>query len=222
MMRILSTKRLPFAQRERLLLPGIQYQEADFIQLKQIEFPFPEDPEVFIFSSQNAVKSFFKNPLSGNFTQVPCWVVGQNTADLLQKNGYNVVLQTHYAEDLVSFFPKQNHHQKVVFFAGNSRRDVIPQALDMHFEHWQECLTYEMQLSPVAFEGRFDVILFFSPSAVTSFLMANELHDARPICIGETTAAYFKENERAYNVAHQPLLPLVITEALRYIKNGQK
>lgn len=220
-MRILSTKKLPFAQRSRLLQSGVQYQEADFISIKTVTFDFPEKADVFVFSSQNAVISFLNNSLSGNFTHVPCWVVGQSTAEMLTKNGFSVTLQSDYAKDLVQLISQEDHTQKVIFFAGNSRRDVIPNALnDLQFD-WKQCIVYEMQPTPIALTAAFDVILFFSPSAVSSFLEKNELHDAHPICIGETTAAYFKKNNIPYSLAVQPLVPLVVTETLRYLKNAK-
>jgi uroporphyrinogen-III synthase len=217
-MRILSTKKLPFAQRSRLLLPGVKYQEADFISINTLTFEFPKKADVFIFSSQNAVKSFLKNPLSGNFTHVPCWVVGQSTAEMLSENGFSIALKTDYADDLVQLIANTNKSQKVIFFAGNSRRNVIPTALNALQLDWEEYIVYEMQPSSVAFNGTFDAILFFSPSAVTSFLEKNELHQAHPICIGETTSAYFKNNNIPHSVAVKPLVPLVITETLRYLK----
>ncbi len=77
----------------------------------------------------------------------------------------------------------------VVFFCGNRRLDHLPLALARAGIDVREIVVYETEETPVAIDGIFDGILFFSPSAVTSFFRANTLPaDCTIFVIGSTTA----------------------------------
>lgn len=78
---------------------------------------------------------------------------------------------------------------RVVFFCSNQRRDELPDILNDHGIEVHEVITYETIETPVTVKENIDGVLFFSPSAVSSFFSANKL-PASTVCfaIGNTTA----------------------------------
>jgi len=65
--------------------------------------------------------------------------------------------------------------------------------------------------------NKFDGILFFSPSAVESYLKLNAIKEEMCFCIGETTAEAL-ENRKAKNIliADSPSVENVIGEVIGY------
>jgi uroporphyrinogen-III synthase len=84
--------------------------------------------------------------------------------------------------------------KEVIFFCGNKRRDTLPSVLTAAGIKCMEVEVYETEESPKRMDDDFDAILFFSPSAVTSFFRYNQLTE-ETVCfsIGETTADSLKE-----------------------------
>lgn len=79
--------------------------------------------------------------------------------------------------------------ERVVFFCSNQRRDELPNLLTEHGIEVHEVFTYDTIETPVTLKENIDGVLFFSPSAVSSFFSANKL-PASTVCfaIGNTTA----------------------------------
>lgn len=78
---------------------------------------------------------------------------------------------------------------RVVFFCSNQRRDELPNILSEQGIEVHEVCTYETIETPVTLKENIDGVLFFSPSAVSSFFSANKLPEST-VCfaIGNTTA----------------------------------
>lgn len=78
---------------------------------------------------------------------------------------------------------------RVVFFCSNQRRDELPNMLSEQGIEVHEVCTYETIETPVTLKENIDGVLFFSPSAVSSFFSANKLPEST-VCfaIGNTTA----------------------------------
>lgn len=108
-----------------------------------------------------------------------------------------------------------NETKRLLFFCGNKRRDELPMALAQQGIEVEECQVYTTVLSPKKIEGQFDGAAFFSPSAVESFFLVNEL-PGETVCfaIGNTTAAALHNLGRqniviASGVSEQHLLSAV-------------
>ena len=65
--RILSTKKLLPNQKQFLLNANFAVIEADFIEIKNKEFQINKNSSNLLFTSQNAVKSFFENEKANDF-----------------------------------------------------------------------------------------------------------------------------------------------------------
>jgi uroporphyrinogen-III synthase len=71
-------------------------------------------------------------------------------------------------------------------------------------------------LSPQPIKEKVDGILFFSPSAVESYLAANKIKNEICFCIGETTAEALEKNKiKNIIVAHQPSIEDVIDDVIQ-------
>ena len=66
-------------------------------------------------------------------------------------------------------------------------------------------------------ESRFDGILFFSPSAVESYLKQNTIKNEICFCIGKTTAETLeKKHKKNIVIAEQPTIDDVIAAVIEY------
>ena len=93
---------------------------------------------------------------------------------------------------------------EVIFICGNKRRDTLPEVLTAEGIQCTEVVVYDTEESPKKMDEDFDAILFFSPSAVSSFFRYNEVSDDT-VCfaIGDTTAESLRENNIA-NIITSP------------------
>jgi uroporphyrinogen-III synthase len=77
----------------------------------------------------------------------------------------------------------------VIFFCGDKRMDTIPEAMKSKGIALEEMVVYQTLHAPSVILKKYDGILFFSKSAVESFVSANKLPvHATFFVIGSTTA----------------------------------
>lgn len=186
---ILSTKKLTSAQRERFFQKNIVIVDEDFISVELIDFQLDGLEEFVLFTSQNAVRSVLKHPIVSVLQTKKALCVGENTQKLLQKSGWEVVECTAYAHELAAIIEKKYCNHSFLFFCGDLRRDTLPNTFNRLKIVYQEVITYKTHKTPIKMDTNFDVILFFSPSAVESFLQKNTITpQQKVVCIGTTTA----------------------------------
>ena len=83
---------------------------------------------------------------------------------------------------------------EVVFFCGNKKRDELPGILKHNGVVVHEVVVYETEERPSALTKEYDGILFFSPSAVTSFFKTNKVpKHTQLFAIGKTTAETLRQ-----------------------------
>ncbi len=184
-MKILSTKILSDA-----LLQDFPYKIRceNFIEI-ELEKPekfieqIPKHNVNYIISSSNAIKAIERIRLNGNF-----FVVGNNTSLRLQSLGYTVANTFQNAEELRIFlqtFPTQTFY----FLCGNLHRKELFHLTEKASHQIEKIIVYYTALFPKTINENFDTILFFSPSAVQSFFINNNIPTETPIfAIGKTTA----------------------------------
>ena len=85
---------------------------------------------------------------------------------------------------------------------------------------FNEIEVYETNITSKKVTHKLDGILFFSPSAVESYLKLNTIKDEMCFCIGETTAEAL-ENKKVKNIiiADKPSVEDVIYEVIEYYNN---
>lgn len=196
---IVSTKELTESQRALVPQLGFELHEYSAIKISPVPFSIPTKIENIIFTSQNSVKAVMEvmPEITKNGIQ-NCFCVGSKTKKLLEGYGLEVKHMTDYGAELAEYLVKNHTKKAFHFFCGNLRREVIPTALKENDIFLHETEVYQTTLNPVKIETDFDVILFFSPSGVDSFMELNSLEENQKytaICIGTTTelaaAKYF-------------------------------
>lgn len=217
---ILSTKKLLPNQKQVLLDANISLIEEDFIETKIKNFELSKVNDNLIFTSQNAVQSVLQHPKCNELKSKNVFSVGMKTKDLLTENGFNVIAYTGYASDLAEIISLIYGKETFTFFSGNLRRDVLPNTLKENGITFNEIEVYETNITSKKFTNKLDGILFFSPSAVESYLKLNTIKEEMCFCIGETTAEA-SENKKIKNIiiADKPSVENVITEVIEYYKN---
>lgn len=214
---ILSTKKLVPNQKQLLIDAGFSVIEEDFIETKSIDFELSKVNDNLIFTSQNAVQSVLQYPKWDELKTKNVFSVGMKTKALLAENGFNVVAYTGYASDLAEIISLVYPRETFTFFSGNLRRDVLPNTLEENGVVFNEIEVYETNITSKKITNTLDGILFFSPSAVESYLKMNTIKEEICFCIGETTAEAL-ENKKIKNIviADKPTVENVIERAISY------
>ena len=188
MIRLLSTKPLLPEEVETFATSGFQVETLPFIRVRTLDTlaPFPK-ADFSIFTSRNAVEAVLKVPTAKAQAPHKAFCVGEKTRKCLEKAGWEVVASFGYAQQLADHLVEQYACYSFVFFCGESRMETLPEQLKAHGMPCHECLTYTTELTPQKLHKPYDGLLFFSPSAVKSFLKENRFGGETIICIGSTT-----------------------------------
>ena len=188
-----------------------------FIETKIKEFILKNINQNLIFTSQNAVLSLLKNSNWETLKSKPVFCVGLKTKELLTKKGFNVIAFTGYAADLAEIISLIYAKETYTFFNGNLRRDVLPNTLLENKIEFNEIEVYETNLTSKKITTKNDGILFFSPSAVESYLKLNTLKNEICFCIGEATSEAL-ENKNITNIiiAERPTVEDVINDVIEH------
>ncbi|MDB4608527.1 uroporphyrinogen-III synthase [Flavobacteriaceae bacterium] len=209
-LKILSTKTLSKTQKSRIIELGHAYTERNFIETKTVPFSYEENNSTLLFSSQNAVKSVYSKPgINTILKDKKCYCVGEKTKNLLLEKGLKV---THFEEnssDLAYFITKKAKNERFLFFCGNERRPELETILKKENIEIEATEVYQTILKPKKM-GFFNVILFYSPSGVKSFLKHNSLDQSLCVCIGETTASSILIPKENILIAPKPTIEHMI------------
>lgn len=114
------------------------------------------------------------------------------------------------------------HQINQVYYAcGNLRRDELPEMLQRHGIAVQELELYKTLQTPVNIQQDFDGLIFFSPSAVTSFFSVNNIAGgATCFAIGETTANAIREcTDNDIVTAAKPRQDNIISTIIKYYQS---
>lgn len=218
MRRILSTKKLLPGQKQYLLNAGLSVIEADFIAVRHKKFVLEAVSPNLIFTSQNAIRSFAGHPESSRYKGKKAFCVGSNTKELAERTGFEIVAFTDYAAELAEVITRDYSAESFTFFAGNLRRDTLPDALIKAGIAFNEIEVYETILTPHKINAEVNGILFFSPSGVESYLKENSINDETCFCIGTTTAEALEEITQNVIIANKPTIENTIIQCINYYK----
>jgi uroporphyrinogen-III synthase len=219
--RILSTKKLLPNQRQYLLNAEFSVVEADYIQITKKEFDHENQNDYLIFTSRNSVESVLANKNADHFKTVKSFCVGEKTKFLLEENGFEVIFCSDYAAELASVICNQYQKDSFTFFSGSLRQDILPDAMQLAQIRYDEVEVYETTLTPHKAGAKPDGILFFSPSAVESYLQENTITDEMCFCIGNTTASAVEEVTQNLIIANKPTVENVIIQCINHYNRKQ-
>jgi len=215
---ILSTKILLSHQKQVLLDAGFSVTEANFIKTENSDFDLKGINDNLIFTSQNAAQSVLLHPKCSALKTKNVFCVGLKTKALLEENGFNVDVYVDYAYDLAEIITLIYSNESFTFFSGNLRKETLPKALKAAKVNFNEIQVYETTLTPQKIKNPVDGILFFSPSAVESYLKDNKIKNEICFCIGNTTAEALEKITRNIIVADQPSVENVIEDVIEEYK----
>lgn len=216
--RILATRKLLPNQKQFLLNAGLSVVESDFIKIQNKPFDLDQVHQNLIFTSQNGFLSFLENPQSSNLKDKTVFCVGIKTKQLIEQNGFKVAVYTGYAADLAEIITLVHKNESFTFFSGNLRRDTLPDAFKSAGIKFNEIGTYTTLLTPNKIKSPVDGILFFSPSAVESYLKDNKITNESCFCIGTTTAEALSKTTENIIIANQPSIENVIIQCINFYK----
>lgn len=218
---VLSTKKLQSNQKQFLLNADFSVIEADFIKISTLPFQIKNKPTLLLFTSQNGVKSVLENDKVDELKQIPSICVGSKTRKLLEDNGFIVLATKEYAEELAPIIQKEFSKEHIAFFAGNLRRNVLPDAMNRASIAFDEYLVYQNEESSVKIEAKTNALLFFSPSGIHSYLKQNTIDNQMCFCIGTTTADALQGVTKNIVIANQQTVENVIIQCISYYNNKQ-
>lgn len=219
--KILSTKKLLSNQRQFLLNANFSLVEADFIKIEFLKTNVSAANDFLIFTSQNAVNSVLTNENWQELKNKKVFCVGKKTKALLEQKGFQVLTSFDYVEELTNFLITKHGQNTFTFFSGNLRQDTLPLAFRKAKVIFEEKQVYTTSLTPLELTGNVDGILFFSPSAVQSFLKENTLTKEVCFCIGTTTAKEVEKTSKNSVLANQPTVENVIIKCINYFNKKE-
>jgi len=195
---------------------GYTIKDYDAITISTLDFDAPEEITNAIFTSQNAVHAM----LSKKIKISHCFCVGQQTANLLLKNGQKVIKIAQNAKELANFITKYDKKEAFYFFSGTRSLGIISSELKNAKIAVFDIKTYETRLNRVEFEEKFEKILFFSPSGVRSYVGNNDFGNGTAFCIGQTTASEAKKHTDNIVIAENTSIESTIDIAINTILNN--
>ena len=221
MIRLLSTKLLLPQEVEAFVALGFQVESLPLIrvQLSETIEAFPQ-ADFAIFTSGNALEALQRHPAAKALAPRRAFCVGAKTRERLESAGWEVVASFGYAQQLANYLVEQYTGYSFVFFCGESRMETLPEQLKTHGIPCHECLTYTTELTPQKLHKPYDGLLFFSPSAVKSFLKENRFAGEKIICIGSTTQGAIPQGITSY-AAPYPTLESMRECCLEIFNNRQ-
>ena len=125
----------------------------DFIKIEHLKTkPFDLKNYSLIFSSVNAVKSFFKNKFEPHenflnpkkFNKI--YAVGFKTKLELRKQGFGTFKVAKHASDLADFIIDYSQKEKFLHFCGNLALDVLDKTLPLQNISYKKVTVYKTNL----------------------------------------------------------------------------
>ncbi len=222
MMKILSTKILTESQKALLQPLNIALTEYEAISVSYLAFEAAGKFDHYLITSQNAVRSFLahlkgcNNPDS--LLRKSAFCVGEKTAALLGKIGVQVLHYEENAEALGHYVVNHHSQSSFLFLCGDKRREELPGILNENEISYREVHVYETNLNAIRFDKDYDGYLFFSPSAVKSYVMKNPINSGTAYCIGPTTAEAARNTGISVRVADSPSVEAVLAMLVQSLK----
>ena len=209
--RVFSTKSLSESQ-TKLFHNNIASESSDFIKVRsnRIAPKVVKDLiENVIITSKNGVEALLDNFTKEelNFKNIFC--VGRRTKKMIQQKIGPVNHAEKNAERLAEYLSKEMKGNSVTYFCSDLRLDTLSKILTENKIEVNEVEAYKTMYSPELVSESIDGMLFYSPSAVNSYLQKNTT-DKVAFCIGASTAKEAQKYFEKVEVAQIPTVESVI------------
>ncbi len=204
------------------VMPMIQVDPVPAEKLSDALQPFSGAAVVMVFTSANAVHAIAPLQLDAGKWDIYC--LSGVTSEAVKNTFRNVAIKAvaDHATALAHKILEDKSTSRIVFCCGDRRREELPDLLAAHGHDLVQVVVYHTILTPAKVKERYNGVLFFSPSAVTSFLRENELTgDMVCFTIGPTTAASLKGHNVQIVVSDHPDAETLITNMIDYFKHNR-
>jgi len=218
---VYSTKKLT-ADQLHLFGDGITVGSDDFIQINNNRISqalLNSAIENVVITSKKAVESLLINcdPKNLRFKNIYC--VGRKTKRLVERKIGKVKHTENSAKLLAQYLLAQIEEKEITFFCSDQRLNDLPDLLSENGIKVNEVEAYQTKYSPSTVDDKTEGVLFFSPSAVKSYLLKNDSGKIA-FCIGETTAAEARLHFKEIRTAKFPSVEGVAEMVNSYYKVG--
>ncbi|HEX7904969.1 MAG TPA: uroporphyrinogen-III synthase [Chitinophagaceae bacterium] len=186
------------AKAEGVIIDQLSFIETEPIQTIEVQQEIEQAlllSATVVFTSMNAVEAVaaWQDGLQPEWS---IYCMGNTTRQLVKEyfGEESIVGTASSAAELAELMIEEDQPEEVLFFCGDQRRDELPAILRNNNIDVNEIVVY--QTIPVyhTIEKKYAGILFFSPSAVTSFFKKNKLTGQTILfAIGNTTATEIKK-----------------------------
>ena len=209
--RVFSTKSLSESQ-TKLFHNNIASESSDFIKVRSNRIAPKVVKDVIenvIITSKNGVEALLDNFTKEelNFKNIFC--VGRRTKKMIQQKIGPVNHAEKNAERLAEYLSKEMKGNSVTYFCSDLRLDTLSKILTENKIEVNEVEAYKTMYSPELVSESIDGVIFYSPSAVNSYLQKNTT-DKVAFCIGASTAKEAQKYFEKVEVAQIPTVESVI------------
>ena len=209
--RVFSTKSLSESQ-TKLFHNVIASESSDFIKVRSNRIAPKVVKDVIqnvIITSKNGVEALLDNFTKEelNFKNIFC--VGRRTKKMIQQKIGPVNHTEKNAERLAEYLSKEMKGNSVTYFCSDLRLDTLSKILTENKIEVNEVEAYKTMYSPELVSESIDGVMFYSPSAVNSYLQKNTT-DKVAFCIGASTAKEAQKYFEKVEVAQIPTVESVI------------
>ena len=215
-----STKKLSDAFK-KLLPQNIHFDDSDFIDASFIDIPdeiLKKKIKNVIITSKTGVESIMRSSQSVKLDIENIFCVGEKTKDFIEQNIGKVKCWKKNSKELALELAKIIPGQKVTYFCSDIRLDTLPGYLSQNSIEVKEIKSYSTIFTPSSLNQNFSAVLFFSPSAVRSFMEINNAMGSA-LCIGEETASEARKHFKNVQISNSPnALSLLELVSLNYRK----
>lgn len=195
---IVSTRKLTSEKVDELQAAGWKFMSHDFIS-KVIDIPADLPAESIhkhvVLTSITGVKAFLQiiKQLQLDSSNYTVYCISRGTKEYAAASGLNIKSTAPYASGLADEILRDGEVKEVTHVCSNIRRDELSDKLKKAGVAVQDVIAYSTEFTPVVIDSSYNALVFFSPSAVDSFLSLNSLQQVPCFCIGKTTADHAKQ-----------------------------
>lgn len=208
---IFSTKKLTQLQAQRLK-STLHVKSEDFIKTTPTRIPekvLKTKMKNVVLTSKNAVEALLTRVGADELKFENIYCVGRKTKRLVEARIGKVVHYERNAKKLAEHLVEFMEGTDVTYFCSNIRMDELPDILTENKINVNEIEAYHTKLTPIEIEKSVEGVLFFSPSAIESYLQSNS-DNKIAYCIGESTAKVARAHFNDVRVAKIPDVESVI------------
>lgn len=195
---IVATRKLTSGKLMDLQAKGWTFTHHDFIS-KVIHVPDDLTAQSIqkhvVLTSITGVKSFLQiaTQLHLNVADYVIYCISRGTKEYAAASGLTIKATALNASLLADEILKDTAVKAVTHVCSNLRREELSGKLMKSGVYVNDVTAYRTEFTPIAIEASYDALVFFSPSAVDSFLTINPLQQVPCFCIGKTTADYARQ-----------------------------